>query len=213
MSRTTSQKQSKPSRKRVRAVQNTESEEPVPLVKEEEVTVETTEQPVETSTRRKVPTKESVLEEVDGLIKRIEEEIEVLRESSSRSKGVKFLRSIDKNLKTIKTRMSRVMKNKSRRTQNSSNKNSGFLKPVPISREMAKFTGWDATQPHSRVDVTKFICKYIKDNDLQNPKDRRQIKPDAKLQKLLGFNPKKEKEPLRYYSLQTYLKHHFPMPK
>ena len=211
------QKKTNKTRKRVKT-EMTESPEPAQL--EVVAEVETIQTPAEAesvhadekqTTKRKVPTKESVIEEVETLLQRIETEIQVLRESSTRSKGVKFLRSIDKNLKTIKGRMARVMKNKTRRQQNSTNKNSGFLKPVPISREMAKFTGWDASQLHSRVEVTKFICKYIKENNLQNPKDRRQINPDAKLQKLLGFNPKKEKEPLRYYSLQTYLKHHFPV--
>jgi upstream activation factor subunit UAF30 len=102
---------------------------------------------------------------------------------------------------------------KKKKSGRTNNKNSGFLKPVPISKEMAKFTGWNQDELRSRVEVTKYICDYISQHDLQNPEDRRQIRPDTRLQKLLGFNPKKSKEPLRYYSLQTHLKHHFPKKK
>lgn len=57
-----------------------------------------------------------------------------------------------------------------------------FYISVKISTEMAKFTGWDK-------DETKYLCQYIRDNNLQNPKDKRQILTDSKLQKLLRFDP------------------------
>jgi len=85
---------------------------------------------------------------------------------------------------------------------------SGFLKPVSVSSEMQKFTGWNTDELHSRVDVTKYICDYIKNNDLQNPEDRRQIVPDSKLKKLLNIKGVM-KDPLHYYNLQTHIKHHF----
>ena len=90
------------------------------------------------------------------------------------------------------------------------NTNSGFLKPVSISKEMSTFAGWKPDELHSRVDVTKYICNYIKENNLQNPDDKRQITPDAKLKKLLNYTVKDGEPPLKYYSLQTYLKQHFP---
>ena len=165
--------------------------------------------PPVTPKKRRVPTRESVLEDFETIIMSVEGEITLLREGPVKTKGVRFLRSLNKNIKLLRNRTARVMKQK-RKTGRTNNKNSGFLKPVAISKEMARFTGWDPKELHSRVDVTKYICQYISENDLQNPEDRRQIKPDAKLQKLLGFNPKKSSEPLRYYSLQTHLKHHFP---
>lgn len=174
----------------------------------EEVPVEEVAEVTPTKQRRS-PTRESVLEDFETMIMSIETEIQQLREGPSKTKGVKFLRSLNKNLKLLRNRTARVMKQK-QRSGRSNNKNSGFLKPVAISKEMAKFTGWDANELRSRVDVTKYICNYISENNLQNPEDRRQINPDAKLRKLLGFDPKKNKEPLRYYSLQTHLKHHFP---
>ena len=82
------------------------------------------------------------------------------------------------------------------------------MKPVSLSKEMCKFTGWEKDCPKSRVDVTKFICKYIREKELQNPSDRRIILPDDKLKKLLSIDGS-ESDPLTYYSLQKKIQHHF----
>ena len=158
--------------------------------------------------KRSVPTRDTVLAELDAIIVSIDEEILHIRGSSTKVTGVKFLRSVRKQVKGVRNKSARVMKQKNKTTRKV-NTNSGFLKPVRISGEMAEFTGWDPKEPKSRVDVTKYICKYIKDNDLQNPKDRRQILADAELSELLGFDSKKEKDPLTYYRIQTFMKKHF----
>jgi upstream activation factor subunit UAF30 len=160
--------------------------------------------------KRRVPTKESVVEGFDELVAAIEEEITRLRESPGKAKGVKFLRTLGKRTKTLRGHTVRVMKQK-QKTNRKNNTNSGFLKPVQISKEMAKFTGWNHEDLKSRVDVTKYICKYIRDNNLQNPEDRRQIIADKKLAKLLEFSDDEEK-PLTYYRIQTYMKKHFTNP-
>ena len=56
----------------------------------------------------------------------------------------------------------------------------------------------------SRVEATEYICKYIKDNNLNDPKSRRLIIPDEKLAELLG-----SREPLSYFQLQVKLVSHF----
>jgi chromatin remodeling complex protein RSC6 len=157
---------------------------------------------------RRVPTRESVEQEFSELVAFVDEEIAKLRSSSAKSKGVKFLRTVNKRLKAVRNHALRV--SKSRPSVRRNNTNSGFLKPVQISKDLAKFTGWDAAQPRSRVDVTKYICEYIKTNNLQDPEDKRKIRVDSdqNLKKLLKFDGKDGK-PLTYYSLQTYLKSHF----
>jgi chromatin remodeling complex protein RSC6 len=176
-----------------------------------ETVAETVTESVGDSTKKRlVPTRESVELEFDSLVTSIDEEVNRLRESPSKAKGVKFLRSINKRLKALRTHALRVAKQR-KASSRKGNTNSGFLKPVRISKELAKFTGWDHAQERSRVDVTKYICDYIKEHELQNPEDRRQIRvdEDSKLRNLLGYDSKKDKKPLTYYSLQTYLKRHF----
>lgn len=177
------------------------------------VPVQDTQEPTPADTTpktRQTPTRESVEKSFDELSAVIDEEVGKLRDSAGKAKGVKFLKMLNKRIKLLKNQTMRI--SKQRHTTHRNNANSGFLKPVQISKELAKFTGWDQNQPRSRVDVTKFICNYIKEKNLQDPKDRRQIRveDDADLKKLLKFDGK-EKKPLTYYSLQTYLKGHFPV--
>lgn len=170
--------------------------------------VEQTEESGESLRRREV-TKESLLSSLDEVMNMIEEEVTKMRESSSRGnpKNVKFLRTLKKRLSTIKSDTSKVVKQKSQ-TKRKTNGNSGFLKPVKISSEMAKFTKWGSDDMKSRVDVTKYICNYIKEHNLQNPSDKRQILADDSLCKILGYDPKKDGT-LTYPKMQGFLKRHF----
>jgi chromatin remodeling complex protein RSC6 len=161
-----------------------------------------------TKTKRKVPTRETVIEEFDSIIALVEAEIETLRSSTAKVKGIKFLRSLNKKVKSLKSQTSRVVKQKNK-PKRKTNSNSGFLKPVPISKQMGKFTGFGNEELRSRVDITKYLCKYIAENDLQNPKDKREILADAKLRKLLDYDPKTAKNALTYFRMQTYMKPHF----
>lgn len=167
----------------------------------EEVAVE------DSSRRRAAPTRESVLAEFDELVKLLDEEVARLRDSSDKNKNSKFIKGVTKRVKTLQSSTARVMKQKQPSTRK--NNNSGFLKPVKLSTDMAKFTGMATEGQHSRVDVTKYICNYIKEKNLQNPADRRQIVADDKLGKLLGYDAKKDASPLTYYRLQTLMKPHF----
>ena len=190
-----------------------------PTPRTETTTVEKSiavEQPTKKSTTEDISIlpvyKANIITNIDEIISTIETEIANIREGTSAKGGIKFLRSVNKNVKAFRTKTFRVMKQKPPKVKNVANRNntnSGFLKPVSISKEMSTFAGWKPDELHSRVDVTKYICNYIKENNLQNPDDKRQITPDAKLKKLLNYTTK-DGEPLKYYSLQTYLKQHFP---
>ena len=159
---------------------------------------------------KELANKKNIVDEFDLIINMLNSEIQSSRENSSKTTNVKFLRLVNKHIKSLQTQCVRVMKQKN--TSVRQNNNSGFQKPVKISTELSKFTGWSENELRSRVDVTKYICDYIATNNLQNPEDKRQILPDSKLQKLLGFNPEKTDKPLYYYGIQTYLKNqnHFP---
>lgn len=206
-----SKKTSKKKEEEVVVEEELVEEEPSTETVAEDTTSDDSEQK---SKKRSVPTKESVSMEFDDIITSIETEISNIRDSKNKSKGIKFLRTLNKKLKSLKTQTARIKhRNSSVKRDTTNNTNSGFLKPVKISTEMAKFTGWDVNELKSRVDVTKYLCNYIKENSLQNPKDRREIIADTKLAKLIKYDSKKETVPLTYYRLQTYLKNHFIKPE
>ena len=62
---------------------------------------------------------------------------------------------------------------------------SAFMKAMQPDEALAAVVGSD---PQPRTEVTKRIWDYIKTNNLQDPKDKRTIKADAKLKKV--FNGK-----------------------
>jgi upstream activation factor subunit UAF30 len=61
----------------------------------------------------------------------------------------------------------------------------GFMKPMQPDDDLAAVIG---SEPMPRTEVTKRIWDYIRTNNLQDAKDKRTIKADAKLKKV--FNGK-----------------------
>jgi upstream activation factor subunit UAF30 len=58
-----------------------------------------------------------------------------------------------------------------------------FMKPMQPSVDLARIVG---TVPLPRSEVTKKIWAHIKKHDLQNPKNKREILADDKLQPIFG---------------------------
>ena len=153
---------------------------------------------------RRVVNNEEIEKSFDELHASIETELQALRDDKNHSVGIRFLRSVARQIKSIKAAAFRLLSRKVRKPS-TRNGNSGFMKSVKISPEMAKFCGFKADLLVSRVDVTKSICNYVKENKLQNEADRRQFTPDAKLATLLGVT-----ETITYYTLQKHIQKHFP---
>lgn len=76
-----------------------------------------------------------------------------------------------------------------------------------VSAHLASFLQLSPESQVSRLDVTQRICAYIKDNNLQNPADKRIILPDEQLGNLLQYNP--DEGNLTYFALQKLLQPHF----
>lgn len=83
---------------------------------------------------------------------------------------------------------------------------SGFVKPTPISKELAEFLGKSDGSEMARTEVTREINAYIRTNNLQDKENGRRINPDAKLKSLLKL---KKGEELTYFNLQRYMSPHF----
>lgn len=84
---------------------------------------------------------------------------------------------------------------------------SGFVKPTPVSDELAKFLGKSIGTEMARTEVTREINKYIRAHNLQDPQNGRKINPDAALTSLLNI---KKGDELTYFNLQRYMSPHFP---
>jgi len=61
--------------------------------------------------------------------------------------------------------------------------NKAFMKPLQPSAALGAVVG---SRPLPRTAVTKKLWAYIKKHKLQDPKNRRNIKADAKLKKVFG---------------------------
>lgn len=59
--------------------------------------------------------------------------------------------------------------------------NSAFMKPMNVSDDLAAVVG---KGPMPRSEVTKKLWAYIKKNDLQDPKNKRDILADESLKKV-----------------------------
>ena len=162
--------------------------EPPPPV-EAPVTVEA-EQPSETP----------YLEEFSALVTELETTLNTVKTLKSRLQKLEKLvhRDHKANLKKIRGKKRRVA---------DPNNPSGFNKPGPVSAELRKFLGLKKDELISRTDVTKSIHNYCKDHGLQDEADKRNLKPDAPLRKLLKMGKTDE---LTFFNLQKYMKVHYP---
>jgi chromatin remodeling complex protein RSC6 len=84
---------------------------------------------------------------------------------------------------------------------------SGFVKPTPISDELATFLGRDKGTEMARTEVTREINVYIRTNGLQDPTNGRRINANPALSSLLKLS---EGDELTYFNLQKYMSGHFP---
>jgi chromatin remodeling complex protein RSC6 len=77
---------------------------------------------------------------------------------------------------------------------------------MSVTEELCTFLSKPAGTKFSRTDVTNEINAYIRANNLQNPEDKRQIIPDARLRTLLRLTPD---QTLTYFNLQKAFNHLF----
>ena len=116
--------------------------------------------------------------------------------------------SIMAELKSLQKETVKYIKtlNKKKKKKQSSDKvraPSGFAKPTKMSDMLCNFMDLPVGTEMARTDVTKYITKYVKEKDLQNPENKRQIMCDTKLKGLLNVD---DTVPVTYFNLQKYMK-------
>ena len=82
----------------------------------------------------------------------------------------------------------------------------GFVKPTPISDELASFLGKTKDTVMTNAEVTREVHAYIRENQLQDKTKGLKINADSKLSSLLKLPWGAE---LTYLNLERYMSPHF----
>ena len=117
--------------------------------------------------------------------------------------------SLTKLVKKLQRQLNKISKHVEIPEPPGERKQSGFAKPQAISEELAKFLGMDKDSLIARTEVTQRITAYIKEKELQNPDNKREILPDAALKALLKPAPG---DVISFFTLQRYMAPHYPKP-
>ena len=142
------------------------------------------------------------LEEFVAVISELDNAMMTIRNMKSR------IQKLEKRVhKEHKALLKKANGKRARKPRDPNAPKSGFAKEGPVSDEMRKFLGMKKDGLISRTDVTKKIHEYCKAKSLQNPADKRHIKADAPLRKLLKMS---KDDDLTFFNLQKFMKVHFP---
>ncbi len=168
--------------------------EPAPAPVQETVAPVSTEAPVVNDT--------PYLEEFTAVVSELDNALTTIRNLKARIQ--KLEKQVHRDTKALNKKANGK---RARKPRDPNAPKSGFAKEGPVSDEMRKFLGLKKDELISRTDVTKRIHEYCKSKNLQDPADKRQIKPDASLRKLLKMG---KGDDLTFFNLQKYMKVHFP---
>jgi chromatin remodeling complex protein RSC6 len=115
------------------------------------------------------------------------------------------LKTLEKSVKKQMTGLQKeITKNKNKNKGN--RKPSGFAKPSKVTSELCEFMNKKEGTEIARTEVTKALCSYIKEHNLENKSNSKIIYPDIKLKMLLGIE---EGQELTYFTIQKFMNKHF----
>ena len=134
---------------------------------------------------------------VESLLKSLSEDAVALKAS---------VMTLQQRIKQIEKLVKQDKRKKNQEPKPTKKKLSGFALPMAISDDLCKFMKEPIGTKVARTDVTKHLVKYVKDNKLEDVNNRRIIKPNEELDRLLSSKPDDE---ITYFNLQTYINHHF----
>ena len=119
----------------------------------------------------------------------------------SANKTIKFIKTNIKELfKLHKQELKKVDKKKKVRKGNNK---SGINKPSEVPKPIRDLLDLEEDILMARTEVTKRIYGYIKENELQDPSDKRTIVPNNDLKELFGLG---DGEEVSFYNIQSYIK-------
>jgi chromatin remodeling complex protein RSC6 len=147
--------------------------------------------------------KMNVYEKIQALIEENTADMAMIKEKYDSMKTRQ--KSLIKLFSKLQSKSAKPQKNKANR------KPCGFARPTPVSDEMCDFLKIEKGSDVSRTTVTRALIQYIKENNLQNPENKKQILPDSTLSILFGENAKDQT--LTYFTMQKFVNHHFKKVK
>jgi chromatin remodeling complex protein RSC6 len=145
---------------------------------------------------------------IDSMLKNIDAQVSETKKSLAQVQI--GLRVVRRQAYVLSKLAAKAQKPKRRKAEGDGTKTraSGFAAASILSPELKVFMSLQPTDMRSRTEVTKWLCNYIQECNLQGTEDKRYIMfKDEKglaLQKLL----KCEKSQITYFDLQYYLKFH-----
>ena len=154
----------------------------------------------------KSPSSDAILTAVDAKIQQVSSIIASLKNDS------KALRKQIAQDKKVADKLAKKSAKKKRAApvegEEVKPRNSGFMRPVKISDELASFLGKATGTVMGRQDANDEIRQYVALHHLKETEKGkgRNINPDAKLSSLLKLP---SGEQLTYFNLQKYMKPHF----
>ena len=120
----------------------------------------------------------------------------------------KIADSMKTEVKSLKKLLTKYFAKTLKTDKSAKRKPCGFAVPTQVTHELCAFMGLESGALVSRTEATKFLMKYISENKLQNPANKRIIVPDAKLYALLGEESKNVD--ITHFTIQRYINLHFP---
>lgn len=183
----------------INAVESEGAEPPV-LSKEMEENAEVVSEKKHT---RRTVNKETVRQNWEDLFVVYETELKECKKKPNQKQNLL------KTLNQLKTDCYKLLRIRNRASDGKGrSSNSGFNKPVKVTPDLARFINVKPEEEVTRVLITQKLCSYVKENELQNPSDRREILPDNELKKLFDVNETNKDQKLTYYSMQRRIQPH-----
>lgn len=136
-----------------------------------------------TTTKKKTTKKRTTKKKVAKKTKKKATKKKAAKKKATKKKATK--KKVTKKKTAKKATKKKAAKKKTAKKKTKRKPNAAFMKPLTPSTELAAVVG---STPLPRTQVVKKLWVYIKKNNLQDSKNRRNINADANLKKIFGKN-------------------------